>query len=142
MRKTLEALLLTSVAWLAPIQGALATVLGLVILDFLTGILASRKAEMPITSYGIKRTVVKLLVYESSILIAFVVGLYLTIDIPVVHLVNTLIGLTELKSVLENINILAGGNLLTGIIDAIQSKSSNNSQGGSSANLPPDSPRD
>lgn len=112
--------------FLAPIEGMLLATLGLVIADLITGILASIKAKIPITSYGFKRTVVKLCVYELCIILAHVVGTYLTgPTIPVLHLASSLIGLTELKSVYENLNNITGGSLLSALISAIQKLSSN-----------------
>lgn len=137
IREYLKSILLVTIAFLAPIEGVLATVGLLVVLDLITGLLASRKQGIPITSFGLKRTVVKLLVYEAAVLLAFLVNQYLTGPaIPLVHLVSSLIGVTELKSNYENINILSGGNLLTSIINAVQRLSSNDPGKGDSGMAP------
>lgn len=126
MRSRLETIGIALLGFLAPIEGVILTTLGLVLVDMITGLGASYKQSIPLTSYGLKRTVIKLFVYELAILLAFVVGLYLTgPTLPVLHLVSSLIGLTELKSVLENLNIIGGGSLLNSIVSAIQGLSSN-----------------
>ena len=126
MKEWAKNLLLVTVAFLTPIQAVLITVGALVWMDFLTGIAASIKNKIPITSYGFKRTVVKVCVYEMAIVLAYVVQLYLTGPaVPVLHLASSLIGLTELKSVYENLNIISGGSLLTTLISSIQNLSSN-----------------
>lgn len=127
IRQGLESSTLALVASLAPIEGVMATTLGLVVLDLITGILAAKKQGLPITSYGLKRTVVKLLVYEVALALSYVTGVYLVTTMPVLHMVSSLIGLTELKSVLENVDILSGGGLLKSIVSSIQAQSSSSS---------------
>jgi hypothetical protein len=80
------------------------------LVDLVTGILASRKSGIPITSNGLKRTVLKVAIYEVAVLCAFLVGTYLTGPmVPILNICSSLIGLTELKSVLENLDIINGG---------------------------------
>lgn len=105
---------------LAPVKMTLLVVLLLCAIDLVTGILASRKKGLPIVSFGIRRTVLKLLVYETAIILAFLVEMYMTgPDMMVLKLITSLIGLTELKSVLENLNTLSEGGLLKIIIDKL-----------------------
>ena len=106
----------------APAKGMLLTSLLLIIIDLITGIMAARKSGEPITSSGIRRTVSKLLIYESAIVLAFLVQTYMTGDtVPVSNIVTGMIGLTELTSILENMNTIGGGAILKAIIDKIGS---------------------
>lgn len=115
--------LLAMTAVFAPAKGMVLTALVLVIMDMITGILASRKLKQPITSAGIGRSIVKTLVYEAAILLAFLTQQYLTgSEVPVSNIVAGLIGLTELKSVMENLNTVSGGSLLSSIIDKLGSR--------------------
>lgn len=105
---------------LAPIKMALIVALGLCVIDLILGILAARKRKDPIVSYGIRRTIQKIFVYEAAIICAFLVEQYLMgPDLMVLKLVTTLIGLAELKSVLENLNELSDGSLLKSILDKL-----------------------
>jgi hypothetical protein len=84
------------------------------------GILAAKKRGEPITSSGLKRTVVKTFVYEAVIMMGYLTEQYLTGDlIPVVKILGGLVGLTEFKSVLENAEELTGIPLLKTIIDKL-----------------------
>lgn len=116
-------MLFAMTAVFAPAKGMVLTALVLVIMDMITGILASRKLKQPITSAGIGRSIVKTLVYEAAILLAFLTQQYLTgPEVPVSNIVAGLIGLTELKSVMENLNTVSGGSLLSSIIDKLGSR--------------------
>lgn len=125
--RTLEIIGLSILAVFTPAGPILGTILALVLLDLLTGIVVSRRAGLPITSAGIKQTVLKLLVYLIAVLSAFLVGQYLTGPlVPTLNIVSGLIGVTELKSVLENLDLISGGSLMQSIIKAIQTYTSNN----------------
>lgn len=118
--KTVEALAASLIAIFAPIQATLMTAFCLVVADLITGVWVAIKQKQPIVSSGIKRTVLKLLVYEILICLSFLVDKYLTMDtIVVLNMVTSIIGITELKSVAENINIISGGSMLDGILKAI-----------------------
>jgi len=111
-------LLLAILAVFAPLQSTVLTVFAIVLLDLLTGLVAARKTKTSITSSGLKRTIVKLAVYLPAILGAYLVGTYLTGPyIPVANIVGGFIGITELKSVLENLDAASGGVGLLALIN-------------------------
>ena len=123
MKQFLIKIGITLVAIFSPAKQVLATVLALMVVDLITGILASRKQGIPISSAALGRTIVKSFVYLSAICLAFLVQQYLTTDaIPCMHIVASFIGLTELLSCLENLNIIGGGDLLKKLIDNLSSK--------------------
>lgn len=93
---------------LLPIRPALIAVSALVIADFITGLWASKKEGKPITSSGLRRTVVKGLAYQSAIIVAFVLETYLLDGLPVIKAVTALIGITEAKSFFENVKRITG----------------------------------
>lgn len=120
--KALETLLLACIAVFAPIKAAILTVVVLVIADLITGMLAAKKRGEKITSAGIKRTVGKVLLYETALCLGFIVQQYLTGDIlPASKLVSAIIGLAELKSVLENLDSLSGTSLYKVLLSRIVS---------------------
>lgn len=113
---------LTIAAIFAPAKEMMLTALVLILVDLVTGVMASRKEGSKITSAGFRRTVSKLLVYESAIALAFLAQHYLMNDtIPAASIVSGFVGLTELTSCLENINILGGNDMLKSIIKKLGS---------------------
>lgn len=121
--RTLEAIALACLAVFAPIKAVLATTLVLVLLDTLTGVYAAYKRKEPITSGGLKRTVGKIVLYEFALCVAYLAQHYLIgDDFPACRLVSTMVGLVELKSVLENLDSISGSNLFQSILSAITQK--------------------
>lgn len=103
-----------------PIKATLLTAFVLVLLDLLSGLLAAHKRGEQITSSGLKRTLVKLLAYEIVIMLGYLTEQYMTGDlVPVVKILGGLVGLTELKSVLENAEELTGIPLIQVLINKL-----------------------
>jgi hypothetical protein len=120
MRPQLKALALSILVIFAPIKAALITVMVLSLVDLLLGILGARSKGLPITSRGLRRTISKVAVYELVVILGFLVETYLTGDaVPIVKVLAGMIGITELKSVLENLEALTGIPLLTLLIDRL-----------------------
>jgi len=110
----------------APIQAALIVALCLVVADLITGVIAAKKQKEAITSSGIKRTVGKIVLYELAICLAFLCQQYLTGDLfPASKLVTALVGLTELTSILENLNAIHGAPVFKIILDKITKSKEN-----------------
>jgi hypothetical protein len=118
--------LMALLAVFAPVKASALTALILCIVDLFTGLIAARKKRKAITSNGLGKTIVKIVVYESAILLTFLVDQYLAGLFPLSNVVSGLIGITELKSCLENLNIIAGGQVLKAVIRAIRVQASNN----------------
>lgn len=120
-------LLVAIIAIFAPAESVIVTAFVLLLVDLITGTAAARKQGIPIVSSKIKITVIKALLYETVIILAFLVGQYLTGPlIPVLSIVASVIGLTELTSIMENLDIITGGNILQGLINAVK-RASNSS---------------
>lgn len=110
-------LLLMCLLIFAPIKATLATVMTLCMVDLISGLWASKVKKRKITSSGLKRTIVKVLVYEAVVMLGYLVESYMTGDlVPVVKILAGYIGLTELKSVLENIEQISGVSPLRALI--------------------------
>lgn len=122
VKNYLFATLTAIVGVFAPIKEILATVLVLILLDLITGMLAAYKRKEPISSSAIRRTVGKILVYEVAIAAGFLAQAFLIKDLlPVASLIGSVVGLVELKSVLENLNSINGTNVLRSVIDKLGS---------------------
>jgi hypothetical protein len=119
--KTLTTLVLATVSVFAPLKAILITVMVLSLFDLLFACIAAKRQGKPITSGGFKRTVLKVSIYEVAVFCAFLVSRYLTgPEIPVERLLTSLIGLTELKSILEHLDEIANGNFFKTLTDRLQ----------------------
>ena len=121
METWLKALLVSAVAILAPIQAVMMTVGFLIFADLGTGMLAARKRGEKITSAGIRRTVSKMAVFQVAVISGFLVETYIGVGIPVSKLVASVIGVTELLSVLENVQTVHGSPIFAKIISKLGS---------------------
>lgn len=99
-----------SIGWvyLAPVHSVLIAISVLVLLDLITGCMASIKQKKKITSSGFKATVTKTFIYQCSIIVAMVMETYLLPGTPVIKVVVALITMTEAKSFFENVEVLTG----------------------------------
>lgn len=122
MSSYLKMLILAVLTVFAPIKASVIAIFVLTVLDLITGVIAAHKEGQPITSAGFKRTVIKLALYEIALCAAFLVQQYLTQDLfPASKLVAAIVGLTELKSMLENMDRISGDKFFVGIIAKVSS---------------------
>ena len=105
-------------AFLAPIATVIFAVLFLIFVDMVTGILASFKEKQRITSSAMSRTIAKTFVYCTTIIVTYVVHKYLLVgfDFPVESIVSGFIALTEMKSILENLDRISNHSVLKDLI--------------------------
>lgn len=105
-------------AFLAPIASVIFAVLFLIFVDLVTGIIASKKEKQVITSSAMSRTIAKTFVYCTTIIVTYVVHKYLLVgfDFPVESIVSGFIALTEMKSILENLNRISNHSVLKDLI--------------------------
>lgn len=113
-----KSLLLLVAAFLAPIATVIFAVLFLIFVDLITGILASLKEKQQITSSAMSRTIAKTFVYCTTIIVTYVVHKYLLVgfDFPVESIVSGFIALTEMKSILENMDRISNQSVLKDLI--------------------------
>lgn len=118
--KYLSAAAISLLGLFAPVKGMLIAALALCVADLITGILAAMKRKEPITSSKLRRSVVKLAVYELAIIASFTAQHWLTGDgFPLVSWAAGMVGLVELKSVLENLNSISGQDLLASLLTRV-----------------------
>jgi len=88
--------------------------------DTVTGIMAAKKRNEPITSKGLYRTSQKVVTYFCGIMIFH--GASITFGLPsqIVYSVSFLISFTELYSISENIKSITGVNIGTAILKFIK----------------------
>jgi hypothetical protein len=122
MKNFLQGLIVSALATLAPIKAVLLTVGVLILSDFISGVLAANKRGEKISSAKMRNSITKCLVYQSAVITGFLVQTYLLQGfLPIVNIVASLIGLTELTSFYENLNVIKGGNIFKKIIELLGS---------------------
>lgn len=122
MKPFLSKFLLAAFAVLAPIHDMLAACLFLVAVDLLTGVIKAVKQKQTLKSSGFRQTLIKLFVYEMAIILGFVTQKFLMNDsMPLTNIIAGYIGLTELLSVMENLNAISGGQLLKALLEKLGS---------------------
>lgn len=115
--------LIALLAILAPIKAMAIAAISVTLVDLILGIIAAKKRGEAITSAGLKQTVIKIFVYECALVLGLVVQKYLIADsVQLVNLISTLIGCTELKSVLENLQEIYGRPFLSQLIALLTKK--------------------
>jgi hypothetical protein len=121
----LKSLLIAVLAVFAPIKAVIIVTGVLVVADLITGVLAARKRGDKITSAGLRqllRTVTKTTVYLTAVCLGFLVEKYMIDSIlPISKLVSGIIGVVELKSLMENLNSIHGSDLFKSIIEKLGS---------------------
>ncbi len=116
--KYFEAGAISTWAVFAPIKSIMFTTGALIFFDLGTGIWAAIKRKEPITSKGISRTVAKIVLYECALAVSYLVHQYMTGDLlPADKLVAGLIGIVELKSILENLNTINGSPVFAAVVN-------------------------
>lgn len=121
MKELLIKLALTFIAITLPIHNILIAVICLIFVDLVTGIWKAVKLKEKISSAAMRRTVTKILVYNLAILSGFTVEAFLIPDLPLIKLVSAVIGLVEIKSILENLNTISGQDIFKALIKKLGS---------------------
>lgn len=120
--KYIEGLMLSILAIFLPIKALIIAVLVLTLGDLITGIWVAIKNKEPITSAGLRRSISKIVVYELCLLLGYVAEHYLIGDLlPVSKLLAGMVGAVEMKSILENANIIGGVDIFKSLIDKLGS---------------------
>jgi phage-related holin len=100
----------------APIHTLIAVVFALLIIDLLTGIAAARKRGERISSAGLRRTMSKILIYETAIVVGFLLQHLLGNLFPVANIVAAGFAVVEGTSLFENLNTISGKDLFRAAI--------------------------
>lgn len=118
-----KAILVSLFVILAPIHAVMATAVVLIIADLIFGVLAAYKRKEHITSAALRRTVSKVVVYEAALVLGYLAQHYMLADsLPLAKLAAAAIAMTEMKSIVENLNQLNGSNLFATITSILGSQ--------------------
>ncbi len=122
MKDYLIGLLLSTLAVFAPIKSVLLVTGVLIFSDLITGILAARKKKKKITSAGLRRTVTKVAIYNAAIMLGFLTEVYMLDGfLPISKIAAGLVSVVEIKSVLENLDVLNSSPIFKSLIDKLGS---------------------
>jgi phage-related holin len=116
-----KALLITVVAFFTPIHKLLLLTTVLIGLDLVTGLVAAWKRGTRITSARLSGSIVKVAVYTIAMCACHIVEVHFVAELPIVRLLASLVGLRELMSILENLNIASGRDLLSDLMAQLKS---------------------
>lgn len=110
-------------ALLTPIHPLMASAGAMIFIDTLTGMLAARKRGERITSAALRRTISKMVVYQLAILSGFILERYMLADaLPVAKLAAGWVGVTEFKSIIENLSTIQGTPILGDVLKKLGSE--------------------
>lgn len=124
--KFLTYLAASVIAVLAPAKALLISVGFLILADLITGIWAALKRGERIKSAVMRRTISKMVIYQLAVISGFLVETYMLEELlPVSKIVASVIGLVELKSILENCNYILGYDLFKTVIAKLGSDNDN-----------------
>jgi len=87
----------------------------LVIIDFITGLIAAKKQKVAITSKKMGATITKMLVYQLIIITSQLCEIYLVPQIPFIKITLAFLAVTEFTSIAENFQKTTGKDLMSKI---------------------------
>jgi hypothetical protein len=130
MMSYIKSLAISALSVFLPIKPVLLVSLVLCLVDLVLGVTAAKKRKERISSKGLGRTIVKIAVYEIAICCGFLVQKYMLSDAtPLVNIIAGLIGATEMKSVLENLDSISGDSFFKSVVEKLGSKSNKSGPG-------------
>lgn len=106
----------------APVKAAIITIIFLGVIDFITGISASYKQGVPITSRRMYSSIVKVTMYSLLIIASHMIEVHLIDYLPLVKMATSSIALVELKSLYENVSTVLGLDLWKALKTVIEKR--------------------
>jgi phage-related holin len=109
MEVWMKALIASMIAVFAPIYTVMFATGFLIVFDLITGMMAANKRKEHISSAVFRRTVTKIAVYQIVIMSAFLVEKYMLGGaLPISKVAASIVGITELMSIMENAEVVYG----------------------------------
>lgn len=123
MKDYLWGLSLAAVAVLSPVTPLLAVIGVLIFFDLVSGLWRAHKCNEKITSNGFRRTITKIVAYNMAVITCFLMEKYFFDSLlPLGKIIATFIGITEGKSILENLSKITGLDFRKHIISLLNGK--------------------
>lgn len=125
MKEFILKILMALVVYLTPLFEPLTIIFVFVTVDFVTGIIASRKRGIPCSSRRLRISVTKLVCYMSAVMLSFMLQKTFNLDWFVVYkYVGALICVIEFISILENFAVITEHPFFMKLIKFIRGKAS------------------
>lgn len=105
--------------FIVPIKDFVGIVLFFTIVDFITGIWASRVKKIKIQSRNMGRTVTKITVYMTAMITSNYFELVFSPPVSLTYYVAGVVALTELKSFFENLTAISNVNILEKVMELV-----------------------
>jgi phage-related holin len=121
-------LLLSLLIFLTPIKELILAIGVLLVIDFILGIVVAKRKGIAIQSKEAKRTIIKMLLYQLTVLTAFILDKYFIPGNIIVRVAAMAIGLVEGKSIFEHIYTLTGLDVWTLLKEKIKTAVSSNTK--------------
>jgi phage-related holin len=122
MSNWLKATAASLVAVFTPVHAIMLTVGFLIVFDLITGVWAAKVRKEKISSAAFRRTATKLAIYQIVIMTGFLTEIHLIDGLfPVSKIAASIIGLTELLSILENSEVIHGEPIFKKLINKLGS---------------------
>lgn len=122
MSNWFKATLASLVAVFAPVHAIMLTVGFLIVADLITGVWAAKVKGEKISSAAFRRTATKIFLYQLVIMTGFLTEIYLIDKLfPISKIAASIIGLTELLSILENAEVIHGQPIFKKLISKLGS---------------------
>lgn len=105
-----------------PIKGTIIAANVVIIVDLITGVIAAKKRGEAIRSSALRRSLSKFLIYNTAILIGFIVEKFLINDsFPITQIVAGIVGTTESLSIYENLNSISDNKIFSVLVKKLGS---------------------
>lgn len=122
-REFILSIILYLFQFFSPIQELLLAVIFLLIIDAILDVLAAIKLKVFIVAQSIRSLIVKNLLYHTALMSSFLVSHFMMKDsFPIPHIIASIIGLIELKSILQNLGKMSGEPVFKRVIRMIRKK--------------------
>jgi len=122
-------ILLSTLAFIAPVNGLMLSIGFLLFIDLILGIMTARKNGIPIQSKELKKTVIKMLLYQVTVISAFILDTYfIQMGSIVVRITALSVGITEAKSIFEHVGTLTGLDIWSVLKDKLKSSVSSSTK--------------
>lgn len=125
MWQTILKALLALLVYISPVREIFVLMIVFVAVDLITGLIASRRRQIPRSSRRLRKSVSKVLCYIAAVLLAFWAEQVLQIEWFASHrYIAGFICVVDFISILENLAVISGNSIFLKIIKLIRGKAS------------------
>ncbi len=109
-------------AILSPVYAVMGTIVFLIIVDFVTGVFVTYKKKKQLRTVHIVHATSKVVIYNLVVLSAFLLEQFIIDEVPFLKIISGFIAVFEIKSIMQNFDVIYGVNLYKVILKALNNK--------------------